>query len=412
MIIPDIVEQHWEETAILWRLRSASASSAAFSLSSLAELDERVEAHLDGLRVAGEAGMEIGLRTTKWEDPGESFAVAALSFERENEGALKLAYARAAENPILASGIISALGWQESRKAHRHTIDLIRSISPVQRLIAVGGASVHRSCPDEILSTALDDADAGVRARACRATGELGRAAFSKRLRQCASGASEVERFWSAWSLAVISSENAALSVLREFLSHPQWHYRAAQVLFRRVELPSALELHRRLADKTENARLAIMAAGVIGDPALVPWLLEYLANPKLLRLAADAFQTITGADFVMDRLRNGSPPRPPAPEDDGTEAADDPDEPLTWPNVEAVRNWWTQRRGQFTPGVRYILGKPMTIDWLKEVLRDGKQHQRAAAALEVAIRQPGTALFNVKAPGLRQIESLTETGG
>ena len=48
-----------------------------------------------------------------------------------------------------------------------------------------------------------------------------------------------------------------------------------------------------------------------------------------------------------------------------------------------------------------------MTIDWLKTVLRDGRQRQRAAAALELAIRQPGTPLFNVAAPGFRQQQIL-----
>jgi hypothetical protein len=43
----------------------------------------------------------------------------------------------------------------------------------------------------------------------------------------------------------------------------------------------------------------------------------------------------------------------------------------------------------------------------LKTVLRDGRQRQRAAAAVELAIRQSGTPLFNVKAPGFRQIELL-----
>jgi hypothetical protein len=48
-----------------------------------------------------------------------------------------------------------------------------------------------------------------------------------------------------------------------------------------------------------------------------------------------------------------------------------------------------------------------MTEDWLEHVLRYGYQRQRAAAALELAIRRPGTPLFNVKAPGYRQQQLL-----
>jgi hypothetical protein len=52
-----------------------------------------------------------------------------------------------------------------------------------------------------------------------------------------------------------------------------------------------------------------------------------------------------------------------------------------------------------------------MTVEWLQQVLRDGYLRQRAAAALELAIRQPGTPLFNVKAPGFRQVELLGKPG-
>ena len=62
-----------------------------------------------------------------------------------------------------------------------------------------------------------------------------------------------------------------------------------------------------------------------------------------------------------------------------------------------------------------------MIIDWLKNVLRDGYQRQRAGAALKLAIRQPGTPLFNVKALWLapnrtsrqaRSADPLTEWAG
>lgn len=53
MIIADIVSQHVEEAAFLWLLRSSAIRQPHYALKDLAKLDERVEAHLDGLRVAG-----------------------------------------------------------------------------------------------------------------------------------------------------------------------------------------------------------------------------------------------------------------------------------------------------------------------------------------------------------------------
>ena len=92
-------------------------------------------------------------------------------------------------------------------------------------------------------------------------------------------------------------------------------------------------------------------------------------------------------------------------PNDENVEM--DPDDNLPWPEPTLVQKWWDKNRGQFKNGTRYLLGKPMTVEWLKTVLRDGRQRQRAAAALELAIRQPGQPLFNVATPGYRQQQIL-----
>jgi hypothetical protein len=81
--------------------------------------------------------------------------------------------------------------------------------------------------------------------------------------------------------------------------------------------------------------------------------------------------------------------------------------ENLPWSNPEAIEGWRKRHQGQFQPGTRYLLGKPMHRDWLQDVLRNGLQRQRAAAALELAIQQPGQPLFEVRAPGFRQQQLL-----
>jgi hypothetical protein len=53
------------------------------------------------------------------------------------------------------------------------------------------------------------------------------------------------------------------------------------------------------------------------------------------------------------------------------------------------------------------LCGRPITGDWLEDVLRNGYQRQRAAAALELSLLRPEQPLFNVRAPGRRQQEIL-----
>ena len=84
-IIPVIVEQHAEEAAFLWLLRDSAVIEPHYSLPDVAHLDNRTEAHIDRLRIAGDEGWEIYKETLVWEEAGEVFPAAVLAFESENE---------------------------------------------------------------------------------------------------------------------------------------------------------------------------------------------------------------------------------------------------------------------------------------------------------------------------------------
>lgn len=408
MIIPDIIEQHWEEAGLLWGRRCAAVHNPSFSLQTLAELDERIEAHLDGLRVAGKEGWELCLKIATWEAPDEAFVAGVLNLEGSDETRVNGLFKRSVANPKLVRGLVSAIGWVKDSIAQSRISLLLTSESPVMRRIGIGAVAAHRLNHDGHLRELLKDPDAGVRARAFRAVGELGRSDLLPVIQSAAGANSEDCEFWSAWTVALLAGDGRALDRLKNFLAVPsRWQMPAAQVWFRRQPATTATELHRKIARKSERARLAINAAGIIGDPGLIPWLLQQMDDPANLRLAADAFQTITGADFVMDRLRMNSPPRPPVPEDSGADESPDPDADLIWPEAKAIRCWWDQRGAQFAVGTRYFLGKPISIEWLQEVLKKAQQHQRAAAVLEMASRIPGQPLFNITAPGFRQQQIL-----
>jgi uncharacterized protein (TIGR02270 family) len=88
-------------------------------------------------------------------------------------------------------------------------------------------------------------------------------------------------------------------------------------------------------------------------------------------------------------------------PEDENVEM--DPDDNLPWPDPALILKWWGKHQKEFTNGTHYLLGKPISIDWLQHVLRNGRQRHRAVVALELAMRQPSIPLFNTSAPGFRQ---------
>ena len=62
--IEGIIFRHAEEAAFLWLLRDAAVRAPQYKLKDLAKLDERVEAHLGGLRESrGATGWVLCART-------------------------------------------------------------------------------------------------------------------------------------------------------------------------------------------------------------------------------------------------------------------------------------------------------------------------------------------------------------
>ena len=84
-----------------------------------------------------------------------------------------------------------------------------------------------------------------------------------------------------------------------------------------------------------------------------------------------------------------------------------DPDEDLPWPEPDLINKWWSKNAKHFHSGRRYLLGQPISLEWLQDVLRKGLQHQRAAAALELVLKRPGQILFEVRARGRHQKQIL-----
>ncbi len=172
----------------------------------------------------------------------------------------------------------------------------------------------------------------------------------------------------------------------------------------------SASAWQSKLAQDPNLIRPAVIAAGAFGDPANIPWLIEQMKQPKLSRVAGEAFTMITGVDLVFQDLGSEKPEDFEAgpngnPEDGNVEM--DADENLPWPSHRLIAKWWTEHRAEFPNGTRYLAGQPISLNSCQQVLRNGRQRQRAAAALELAMSQPGQALFNIAAPGFRQQKLL-----
>jgi uncharacterized protein (TIGR02270 family) len=395
---------------MLWLLRRVATKAPHYSLTDLAKLDGRVEAHLDGLRIAGGNGWTFCEEQLAANEAEEVFAAGVIAFESGRPERIAKVFSVVDEEPETADGLVSALGWLTFEQGQGVVQDLLRNGKPIRQRAGIAAAAVHRRHPGEVLGKFLRSENLGVRARALKAVGELGDGNLRANVEAALRDADADCRFAAAWSGCLLGVP-AAATVLREIAESGSGHASAAASLaLRRLDLAAAQSFQKRLAGDPKRIRLAITAAGVIGDPVSVPWLISLMGQLPLARLAGEAFTMVTGVDLAYRDLERKPPEDFNAgptedPKDENVEM--DQDDSLPWPEPSLVQKWWEKNRGQFQSGTRYLLGKPMSVDWLKTVLRDGRQRQRAAAAVELAIRQPGQPLFNVAAPGFRQQQIL-----
>jgi uncharacterized protein (TIGR02270 family) len=333
-----------------------------------------------------------------------------MALESADQGRLSNVLEVVRNVPETIDAMVSAIGWLPLDQAMLPIRDLMNDDYCFHQEVGIAAAAIHRWHPGAGLARLMASAHAAVRARALKAAGEFGDKQVLQDLLISLRDPDEHCVFAAAWSGTLLGLPACADVLLSIAESPTRNSHAAADLVLRQMDLAAAIALHGKFVADPARIRLAIRSAGTIGDPSVIPWLISLMDQLPLARLAGEAFTTITGVDLAYRDLER----RPPEDYDAGPteDPADDnvdmdPDDNLPWPEPSLVQQWWDGNRSRFQNGTRYLLGHPITDDWMKIVLRDGRQRQRAAAALEIAIRNPGQPLFNVKAPGFRQQQLL-----
>jgi uncharacterized protein (TIGR02270 family) len=400
LILQDILEQHLEEASILITRRMLSVRSPLHTLVTLTQLDRRIDAHLDGLGVDPESAWVLGESLLKFGDAGEVFVGAQLALASDDPGRFERMLELVCATWETAPGLMTALAWVPYARIAPAVPPMLTHAAAEHRAIAVAAHAAHRINGGWIEQALYDDSPL-VRARACRAVGELGRADLIAPLRTQFYADDASVALWSCWSAAVLGDVEA-VTALKRYVDTPEFYEHALDVVLRRLGVGGAAWL-QELAQDERNVRAVVQGAAVVGDPEFVPGLIDMMHIPAFARIAAESFCTITGANLADDKLDTA----PPAVENENDAPVDDPDDLLSWPDPERVSAWWSQHQARFKPGRRYLLGKPVTSEHLEWVLRHGNQKLRHGAAVELAMLRTGTSVFETRAPALRQKQFL-----
>jgi uncharacterized protein (TIGR02270 family) len=354
--------------------------------------------------------------------PGFTFVTAFVALRAGVSKIFDEVLSRLESEPHFLRPIASAISWLAYNEVEQQIRRLLAASSPALLRLGVIAAVAHRVDPGKALERALTSDVLELRASALEAVGRLAIKNFRPRLHAALHDADDTCRFWAAWS-AVRLGDRHGIPVLGRFAAQGGAFASAAcHAALRVLDTDQAVNAQRRLQSTGGHERLAVVAAGIIGDPALAGALFAAMESSTLARPAGAAFCLMTGCDLRRNDLDAAPPmvtPSSAAVRDNdsdseganapsGQEVGDDlfedeADDALAWPDVRRLRNWWSQNRHAFMPGKRYVAGLLVRPPEMAHVLRSGNQQQRAAAALEMALFRPDLPLLDVAAPAHSQ---------
>jgi uncharacterized protein (TIGR02270 family) len=407
-VLTAVVAQHADGASDLWCQRNNLLRAPHYTLRTLIEHDERLEAYIDGLRVAGEHGWSVAQARLRPDDPGAVFVAGTLALQSKCPEYLESLLSLAEVLATAQRALVSAFGWSTPDLLQGTVKELLAAPTSFRRRIGLACCAIHRVDPRESLTVALDQSDGLLRARALRAAGELGRRDFASRCVGLAQTDGEQNcRFWAAWAAVLLGEGTKGVAPLAKIgtVSSPL-RSPALRLSLQAMSVAAGHQMLQEVAAEQGQLRLLIEGSGIVGDPSYVPWLVSHMANKRLARCAGEAFTLITGLDLSQLQLKNETQDAlQPGPNDDPEDPDVDmgPDEGLPLPEQEHVQRWWDANRARFQSGQRYFMGAPVTRDHCIDVLKSGCQRQRILAAHYLCLLEPGTPLFNTSAPAWRQ---------
>lgn len=391
----DVYEQYVEEASFLWELRSGAVKQPHYHPSDIKVLEQRIQAHLDGLLTAPEIAWRICKEALEDMGPGEVFTASVVAFRRRDRSEIREVIETALLSHDAVKGLISAMAWLPSQISRPWTDRFLQSKNVDHNYLAVAVCSLRREDPGDHLTRFLRRHDAlnhgSLRARCLRIIGELKRHDLIPALNQGLACDNEDVAFWANWSAILLGNKAVVKNMESYFVSDSPHHDRALDIAFRALSMEHARGWISRLASDSRNLRSVIKAIGVLGDPHFAGWLIHQMENPLHARLAGESFTMITGIDLEQHELNQA-----PADQED-YDAIVMEDENLPWPDAARIRDYWNSVSDKYTPGTRYLLGKPVEPEFLKDKTESVQQRHRRAIALELALRETDEILPNIK---------------
>ncbi|UEP53094.1 hypothetical protein [Burkholderia ambifaria] len=415
-----LADRYADLLAMGWRRRTTMLASSAVDFSDLAEFDDQLLAALESLLLLGKpATLRMQVSTPDPVRAGEMFAMTLYALASDNHEMLDACQALATAIHDLRVGMVDAFEWAPATPRVRARVEALPSSI---RLPLVGVR--HRDFPGvaqqalEQLQTIQEPTAAEI-ADALQLVQGVGRHDLASAARRYLDHASPDVRFTAAQTLLALAPADhtpSACDTFDQLLSDSAVDTRGFRTALRSLTLhaPDRAARHLERLAQSGEIRLYLIALGWLGRISAVPVLMEHLAEPQTARVAAASLSLITGADPVRDDWQGPKMLLNGADEFADNEIPDvDPDAHLPWPDAAAFAAWWHVHGPRFGNANGYFAGRPITPEWLGEVLISGPLAWRPLAAehLQRLTRGPRFPT-RLSAPAQRALfQTLTQKG-
>lgn len=351
-------EEHLSEIEFLLGQRQRHVRDPEFAWPALANMEDRLEAHVDAMCVGGAPALELAREAMAGGDEAQTMAglYVVASFEEadgaDGLGAVLHSMEEAAADLLYVWEEVLVLS-EQPRVSERMLPLLSSPRAEVRATVTRALLRRHGGTPESLLPL-LGDTSPEVRSAAVMALAQLG----------YGPAITTVENLLQYVPLL----EWEPLTVAALYLSSPRALRHCRQACQSGGELPPGfpwllamageerdLPILQKLCAHPKLASHALRAVGILGIPSSVPFLLEHLSSDALeVRLAAGAaLNLLTGANLYVtaQAMEEGA---------DG----DEPGREIHLPHTDAATwaQWWDGHQPRFSGSRRFRLGKPFSL--------------------------------------------------
>ena len=374
--IADLLQVHLEDLAFLWGQRREALGSRKHTLREYGELNERIEAHLQGLLVAEPAALVGWLQPRlAGSDRDEVFAAAYALLRLAEPAATHVVvveFSRAA-GPAL-DGLRDALSLAPEALFVAEMQSALDQAKPITAVSAAVVLANHRLLDGQSprLARLLEDTDPAVCELAWRAamvTDAVAPLSAPKRPFNHALGHAAPTVRSAGWAAAAWAAQARAMPLLRQFAASgelPALHWLA--VLGGPEDVPL---LQKAALDMSDGAaRCALLAR--FGHPSALNALLLWMSDsdPALAVAAGEAFTRITGAEIRGER-------KALPVEKDADEFTREMAHEVWFPDVPKARTLMERHGAEWAAGTR----------WCNGVRLDGEVSREQLSQLDLEAR-------------------------